>query len=289
MKFLNCGSLNIDHLYRVSRFVKAGETFSTASYMRNCGGKGLNQSVALARAGMTVFHVGCIGEDGAALATLLREEGVDTRYIRTVSTPTGHAIIEVEESGENRILLYGGANQCITAQQLRETLEDFSPGDVFLLQNEINGVEEWISMAHDRGMTVVFNPSPFAPYAATLPQGAVDWYFVNGTEAAALSGEREKESIIAALRKAYPTAHFVYTQGARGATYFDAHTRYDVSAVPATVVDTTAAGDTFTGYFLATYFRGADIRQALAAAASAAALAIGTVGAAVSIPKRAAL
>ena len=287
MKILNFGSLNIDYVYRVDRFVQAGETRAAAFMQRNVGGKGLNQSVALARAGAQVCHAGCVGADGVFLLDFLRDEGVDTRYIRTVSAPTGHAVIEVEESGENRILLYGGANRLVREEQVVETLSAFAAGDVLLLQNEINGVERLIDAAHARGLTVVLNPSPFTENLAALPAGAVDWYFVNETEAAQLSGKSGEKAVIAALRQRFPCARFVYTMGSKGAVYFDAAAQLFVPAVPVEAVDTTAAGDTFTGYFLATYYSmGGDVQAALTAAVTAAAKAVTVVGAASAIPKK---
>ena len=282
MKILNFGSLNIDYVYRVDRFAQAGETRAAASMQRNVGGKGLNQSVALARAGAQVFHAGCVGADGVFLLDFLRNEGVDTRYIRTVSAPTGHAVIEVEESGENRILLYGGANRLVREEQVVETLSAFAAGDILLLQNEINGVERLIDAAHARGLTVVLNPSPFTENLAALPAGAVDWYFVNETEAAQLSGKSGEKAVIAALRQRYPCARFVYTMGSKGAVYFDAAAQLFVPAVPVEAVDTTAAGD-----FLATYYSmGGDVQAALTAAVTAAAKAVTVVGAASAIPKK---
>ena len=284
MKILNFGSLNIDYVYRVDRFVRAGETRAAASMQRNVGGKGLNQSVALARAGAQVFHAGCVGADGVFLLDFLRDEGVDTRYIRTVSAPTGHAVIEVEESGENRILLYGGANRLVCEEQVVETLSAFAAGDILLLQNEINGVERLIDAAHARGLTVVLNPSPFTENLAALPAGAVDWYFVNETEAAQLSGKSGEKAVIAALRQRFPCARFVYTMGSKGAVYFDAAAQLFVPAVPVEAVDTTAAGDTFTGYFIHALLQGEAIQQALKTAACASAITVSRPGAGRSIP-----
>ena len=108
MKILNFGSVNIDFTYRVPHFVRPGETLAATSVTRNAGGKGFNQSVALARAGCDVYHAGHIGEDGFFLVDLCRNYGVHTDFLTKVSTPTGNAIIQVDGSGANCILLYGG-------------------------------------------------------------------------------------------------------------------------------------------------------------------------------------
>ena len=119
MTVYNLGSLNIDYVYRVDHFVRPGETLTADSMAIFPGGKGLNQSVALARAGASVRHCGRIGQDGAFLREILREAGADVRHVETDAGPTGHALIQVEQSGQNCILLYPGANRTMTEEFIR--------------------------------------------------------------------------------------------------------------------------------------------------------------------------
>ena len=162
MKVLNFGSLNIDMVYSVDHVVRPGETTASAELRYFCGGKGLNQSVALARAGMEVCHAGCVGADGGRLISLLRDNGVDTSLVTKSESPSGHAIIQVDRDGQNSILLFGGANMEITPEQIENAVRNFSAGGRLFLQNEINGISEIIGAAHERGLEIVFNPSPFA-------------------------------------------------------------------------------------------------------------------------------
>lgn len=161
MKILNFGSLNIDYTYSVDHIVHPGETITSGSLEVFPGGKGLNQSIALARAGADVYHAGLIGEDGIFLRDLCRESGVKTGYIRETETRTGNAIIQVSEKGENCIILYPGANREQTEEYIDEVLKGFGEGDVLLLQNEINLLDYLISKGAEKGMKIVLNPSPF--------------------------------------------------------------------------------------------------------------------------------
>ena len=169
MKVLNFGSLNIDHVYRVEHFMQPGATQSSLGYARFPGGKGLNQSIALACAGARVYHAGCIGADGEFLRGLLAEKGVDTRFVRTAAQPTGHAVIQVDRRGQNCILLFGGANQCVDEAQIDAVLDGFAANDILLLQNEINALGSIMDKAYDRGMRIVLNPSPMEDALLALP------------------------------------------------------------------------------------------------------------------------
>ena len=159
-KVLNFGSLNVDHVYRVDHFAQPGETISCQDFRRFAGGKGLNQSIALAHAGAQVFHAGKIGEADSWLKTMLRNHGVDTAFVAAVDGPSGHAIIQVNNKGENAIVIYGGANQQINQSEVGRIVASFSPGDYLLLQNEVNAVPEILFAAKERGLTIIFNPAP---------------------------------------------------------------------------------------------------------------------------------
>ena len=274
MKVLNFGSLNIDFVYRVRDFVRPGETISAASFARFPGGKGLNQSIALARAGARVLHAGAVGTDGGFLVDLLRENGVDCSLVAVIDdTPTGHAVIQVADSGENSIVLYPGANHRIADELIDRALALTAPGDILLLQNEISAMPEIMRRAAERNLRIFFNPAPMTGAVAAYPLELVDTLIVNETEWAALSASRPT------LR-----CNILKTLGAKGAVY------NGMIVVPAervdNVVDTTAAGDTFIGYFIAELIAGRDVESAMKTATRASAWCIRHVGAAPSIPHR---
>ena len=284
MKILNFGSLNLDLVYQMPHFVRAGETLSSLSFSRNVGGKGLNQSVALAKAGAQVYHAGLVGEDGEMLRSFLRDSGVDVRFVRTVDQPSGHAVIQVEPAGNNCIFLYGGANQCVTEEFIREALAPFGPGDFLLLQNEVNAIDRIIELAAERGMQVVLNPSPVAENLQKLPLDRVSWFILNEIEGAELSGETEPDAILDKLAALYPHARFVLTLGGDGSVYAGGGERVAQRAFTVRAVDTTAAGDTFTGFFFAAAADGVGVPEALRRASKASAISVTRPGAAASIP-----
>ena len=282
MRILNFGALNIDYVYNVDDFVKGGQTISARELTRSIGGKGLNQSIALSRAGATVYHAGCIGEDGCFLKEYLDENGADTQFVKTVDAPTGHALIQVDSKGENCIIIFGGANKAITHEHVDEALSYFDSEDAILLQNEINDVRYIAEKAREKGMTVILNPSPVTNL--DVPLQLVDMFLLNELEAAEIFGKENTEEQLQAMHETYPNAKFVLTLGEHGAVYMDAEQTVRVDAVKANAVDTTAAGDTFTGYFLTEYFAGAGVEKALRTAAKAAAIAVSRQGASPSIP-----
>ena len=288
MKILNIGSLNIDHVYSIENFVRPGETISS-KYMKDFyGGKGLNQSIALARAGAKVYHAGKVGEDGKALVDFLRENGVDTEHVFvTQNLSTGHAIIQVDYKGQNCIIIYAGANGDITTKDIDNILGNFEKGDLLLLQNEISNLEYAIEKAHSLGMQVALNPSPITKQlAGSYALKYIDWFILNDIEGFEITGKKEGTDICNTLREIYPNCKVVLTLGKQGCLYYDgkeflSHGIYDVS-----VVDTTAAGDTFTGYFLACVSEGLSTGKALELASKAASISVSRAGASPSIPDR---
>ena len=160
MRIINFGSLNIDKVYQVEQFVRPGQTITAKDYAVAAGGKGLNQSLAAARAGAEVLHAGAIGAEGRFMADLLRESGADTSLLREVDGPSGHAVIEINAAGQNRIIVFGGANRSMTSEYIERVLDASQPDDWVLLQNEVNLVPEIIRRAHEKELRVVFNPSP---------------------------------------------------------------------------------------------------------------------------------
>ena len=184
MKILNFGSLNVDYVYKLPHIVAKGETISSRSLNIYPGGKGLNQSIALGRAGAEVYHAGAIGEDGKFLVDFLESAGVNTKFIKIHSDiKSGHAIIQNDADGDNCIILYGGANQAITREQIDRTLEEFESGDYLILQNEINELNYIVEKAHQIGMQIVLNPSPMDEKITALPLEYIDYFLLNEIEA----------------------------------------------------------------------------------------------------------
>ena len=286
MKIYNLGSLNIDYVYSVPHFVQPGETLSSTRLQLFPGGKGLNQSVALARAGAQVVHGGCIGESGAFLKEILHSAGADVTWVRTGPEQTGHAIIQVDASGQNCILLFPGANHTFTPEFVDQILSGAQAGDILLLQNEINCLSYIFEAAHRRGMQLAFNPSPFRQELLELPLQYVSWWLCNEIEGAQLTGKQEPEQILDAMAERFPTSHIVLTLGQDGCLYRSWTGSCFQPIFPVTAVDTTAAGDTFTGFFLAGVADGEPVDKALRMAAKASSIAVSRMGASASIPTR---
>jgi ribokinase len=285
-RVLNFGSINIDHVYTVDHFVRPGETLSCEEYRRFAGGKGLNQSIALAQAGACVYHAGKVGSEDTWLNSLMEDKGVDTRFVETVHGPSGHAIIQVNAAGENSIVIVGGANQLLSESDVQRIVADFGADDYLLVQNEVNAVPQMIRAAKAKGLTIVFNPAPMNPQVLNYPLVLVDILVVNEIEAQSLTGEIEPETIYETLNHRYPDMTLVLTMGHKGAAYFSSQVRFHQPAEMVHVVDSTAAGDTFIGFFLAELIRTKDPKSALAYATRAAAICVTRPGAADSIPSR---
>lgn len=283
---LNFGSLNIDLVYQLPHFVRPKETLSCTEFARFAGGKGLNQSVALARAGVRVAHAGKIGPDGEFLAETLRNAGVDTHFLLRGEEPTGHAVIQVDREGQNCILLYPGANCSITRTEIRDILGQIRKGTILLLQNEINDLPFLMKEAAERGLSIAINPAPCGPEVAAYPLELAETLFVNEVEGAELSGcGGSPAEVLDILCARYPHSEIIMTLGADGACRAKGPDRFHVASPPVAVVDTTSAGDTFTGYYLAAKLRGYSPERAMETAALAGSIAVGRAGAAVSIPK----
>lgn len=284
MKVLNFGSLNVDYTYRLQHIVQGGETISSNELHEYCGGKGLNQSVALARAGVDVWHAGIIGNDGQMLLDACAEAGVHTEFIKKMDVRGGHTVIQVDDNGQNCIILYGGTNMMQTPEFVDEVLSHFGEGDYLVLQNEVNILDYIIDRAYERGMKIVLNPSPFNDALKACDLKKVSLFLVNEIEAAQITGNEQAEDMLEALHKEYPEAAFVLTLGSDGAWYYDGKEKVFQDIFKVKAVDTTAAGDTFTGFFVKKLTEGADIQTALRTAAKASSIAVTRVGAVPSIP-----
>lgn len=286
MKVVNFGSLNFDHVYEVEHFVRPGETITSDKYRRFCGGKGLNQSIALAYAGAEVFHAGKVGRDGEPLVACLQTAGVDASLVGvSESEPSGHAMIQVDRSGQNSIILHSGANRDIRKADASRVLDHFASGDCLLLQNEISSIPEIIDQAKQQGLAIFLNPAPMDKRVLGYPLDKVDYFIINEIEGRELTGAVEPDAIMAAMRRRFPRSMTILTLGEQGVLCADDRTKISVPAERVTPIDTTAAGDTFIGYFIAQKISGATLETCLRTATRAAAICVTRRGAADSIPR----
>jgi ribokinase len=291
MRILNFGSLNIDYVYDVDHFVRAGETLASRALHRYPGGKGLNQSIALARAGVSVTHAGKVGPDGEFLVGLLAENGVDTSLIAISSDErTGNAIIQRDPAGNNCILLYGGTNKTIDDELSENVFSRAVKCDWLLLQNEISNLEHIVALGKQYGMQIALNPSPAGGIQDSLNLDLIDFLILNETEASVFTGlpvNASQKDLAWGLIEKFPKAKTVLTLGEQGSVYLEAGAEpVFQKAYPVDAVDTTAAGDTYTGFLLAGIIGGDGIQTSMRRAAAASAIAVTRPGAAVSIPKK---
>lgn len=204
--------------------------------------------------------------------------------MKTTDNKTGHAIIQLSSDGQNSILLYGGANQCIDEQFINDVLSDFESGDYLVVQNEISCMPKLIDEAINIGMKIFLNPSPFTDELLSFPIEKIDTIIMNEVEGMQFTGEKSPDAIVDNMRKKYPNTNILLTLGSKGSLYVSSEERCFVSAVMTTVVDTTGAGDTFTGYFIGSLSKGYKVAEAQKIATLAASIAVGELGAACSIP-----
>lgn len=280
MAIWNLGSINADMVYALPHLPAAGETLAALDLQQYLGGKGANMSVAAARAGSHVCHIGAVGADGGWAVDRLFEYGVDTRHIAQVDTPTGHAIIAVDRQAENQIILFPGANRMITFDQLGQALSQGNSGDILVTQNETNMQSEAAKMGRELGFRVCYAAAPFDADAVQAVLPFLDLLFLNEVEAQQLQQATNKTPMELGV------SDVIITLGAKGARHFNAETgeTQDIPAHPVTAVDTTGAGDTFTGYVLSGLDRGLPMPQAMALASRAAALMVTRPGTADVIP-----
>lgn len=286
MKVLNFGSLNLDYVYQVESILIPGETQASKSRQIFCGGKGLNQSIALAKAGIPVYHAGLIGEGGEPLLEVCKENGVNTEFIRQIPGPCGHTVIQVDRNGQNCILLFGGSNRSMTKEFVDSVLDSFDEGDIILLQNEINELDYIIDRAYEKKMMIILNPSPFDRALEKCDLSKISLFLMNEIEGFQITGEKEPDRILAKVKELYPKAKVVLTLGGDGSVYQDETGIYRQGIFKVKTVDTTAAGDTFTGYFISSVIDGMPVQDGLKLAAKASAIAVSRPGATASIPVR---
>lgn len=284
MKILNYGSLNYDYVYAVPHIAAEGETISAEGMECHLGGKGLNQSVAIARAGSQVYQGGAAGSDGDRFFEFCAANGVSTEFIERMEGACGCAFIQVDSSSENCIVLYSGTNKRQSREHIDQVLESFEEGDLLILQNEINELPYLIDRAYERGMRIVLNPSPYNSQVEESDLNKIEFFLLNEVEGEQISGSREPEKILSYMKRRFPEAKVVLTLGSQGAVYQDSRQKICQPAFPVPAVDTTAAGDTFTGYFIHGIACQDSVRKSLESAAKAAAIAVSRKGAAGSIP-----
>ncbi len=290
-RIITLGSLNLDFTYQLPKPLEVGETLSSLSYRCGAGGKGANQSIAAARAGAEVYHAGRIGHDGALLRRTLADSGVKLDFLEEVETPTGHAVVLINDAGDNSIVLYGGANRTIDETFIDRVTSAANPGDILLLQNEVTCISHAMEAGRKAGMRVAFNFAPFDPkLAPELPLSLCDVLFLNRIEAGGIAGKSDVEETLETLSRRFPETELVLTLGPEGAVALTpAGEQFHADSPRVEVVETTAAGDTFIGYYLAAILDGFDTGRALERACRAAALCCSRAGAAESIPTRAEL
>ena len=286
MKVLNIGSMNLDLVYSVDHIVQPGETEASTALDTFLGGKGLNQSMALAKAGVEVWQGGMIGEDGQPFLDACAQYGVKADLIRTVPGKSGHAVIQRDKNAQNCILLYGGANQQLTEEYVDSVLANFGAGDILLLQNEVNQMPYIVDRAYEKGMQIALNPSPFNEKLAEVDMAKISIFLMNEVEGNQITGLTDPDEIIAEMLVRFPAARIVLTLGKDGAVYADAQQKHFQPVFPVQAVDTTAAGDTFSGYFLAGLLEGMSVPEILKMSAKASSIAVTREGAVPSIPYR---
>ncbi len=267
MTIYNLGSINSDYFYHLPNLPLAGETLAAHKYQCGMGGKGANMSVAASRGAARVMHIGSVGKDGLWAKNRLLEYGVDTRHITSGST-TGHALIMVDPSGENSIVIHPGANREITKEQIGSALSEASSGDLMLMQNETNQQAYAAKTAKDLGLKVIYAAAPFEAKSVADVLPYMDILVLNEIEAEQLEASSGQD-----LQNLGPD-HIFVTLGSRGCKHFDKSqnkiTYFDAISIKA--VDTTGAGDTFTGYLVAGLDRGLNVEQSILLATRAAAL-----------------
>lgn len=285
MKFLVFGSLNIDRVYSINHLPERGETLSCDKYEIHVGGKGLNQAVSLAKSGADVYMAGCIGADGTMLTDFLSSCGVNTDFVKYSDGFTGHAVIEVDTDGQNQMVLYRGANFEITESDCDKILENFSEGDLILMQYETSQVEYMINKAYEKKMIIALNPSPYVEEIDSLPFEKIDYLILNESEGMSITKEKEIDKIIEKLKTMMPDRSIILTLGGDGAIFADRTTYKAVPAFRVNAIDTTGAGDTFTGYFLNSYLKNKNASESLKKASAASAIVVCKSGAAETIPE----
>lgn len=279
MAIYNLGSINIDYFYKAPHLLQAGETLAASDFSQGLGGKGANQSVACARSGAQIFHIGHLHEKDKNWLSFLQSSGVDISHIKLGDVPTGHAIIIIDEaSGENQILLLAGANGAIDKSALEDSLAQATSSDWALCQNETNLGVEFLQMAHAKGLSICYSAAPFVKEAVLSVLDIVDLLVVNEIEAAEIEKALSKPPVQWGL------PHLIITKGGAGADYFGKEGQFHQPAHKVKAVDTTGAGDTYLGFLLGRLSLGDGMQKAMSIASKAASIQVTRYGTAEAIP-----
>ncbi|WP_010141486.1 ribokinase [Oceanicola sp. S124] len=282
MAVWNLGSINADLVFRVPHLPVPGETLAATGFSRGLGGKGANMSVALARAGSQAHHIGAVGEDGLWMKERLAEYGVSVAHLAELPGPSGQAVIELDAKGENRIVILGGANRMLDESAFAQVLAQAGPQDWAVFTNETNGIEAFARAAKAQGLKLAHAAAPFDAQAVAPLLPLLDLLVVNKVEAEQLAEATGQPP------EALPVADVVITLGGDGARWIHTATgeAQDFAAPKVTPVDTTGAGDTFTGYLVAGLAQGMPLPEAITLAQKAGALMVTRLGTADVIPRR---
>lgn len=286
------GSLNVDLVVGVERMPQAGETVFGRTFERHPGGKGLNQAVSAARLGVPVTMVGAVGDDGSGdwLRGVVSQEGIDQSGITTVAGTSGTAVIEVDASGANRIIVISGANEQVSARAVEDYLTSCPDVGVVLTQGEVplDAITAAMRVGRARGAQTILNPAPVRDYPREL-MSWVDYLVPNEHEAALMTG-MDVGTTVDAVEAANEMTRWgagcvVITRGERGAVWATATNSGQVQAFRVTAVDTVAAGDAFCGGLAAGLVQGEPLAEALRWASACGALAATKDGAVPSLPR----
>ncbi|WP_298562115.1 ribokinase [uncultured Aliiroseovarius sp.] len=281
MTLFNLGSINIDNFYRVPHMPAPGETLAADEHAVGLGGKGANQSVAGARAGVRVCHIGAVGPEGEWCVEVLTRAGVDTRHIARSKVATGHANILIDPEGENQIILYPGANRAFSQGHVADALSAAGPGDTLILQNETALTVDAATLAKSKGLRVIYSAAPFVAEDAKAMLPVTDMLVLNEVEAQQLT-----DALGVGLADLQVPVVLI-TKGADGAVWMENGVEIArVPAFPVTPVDTTGAGDCFIGYVAAGLDQGMSPEEAMRFGAAASAIKVTRFGTADAIPSR---
>jgi len=282
MKFLVIGSINVDSVLFVDKFVQPGETISAIKQEKFLGGKGLNQAISLAKTHDDVYLYANVNKSDTYLVDEIAKLNVKTDYINFVVQETGSAYIQVNNEGENSIVISKNANGVIDLIRLKEVLLTLSDTDYVFLQNEINNLKEILVMLKELSIKVIFNPSPITDEITLDLLSGVHYLIMN-------EGELNKISFnkgIDYLEEIYPDVNFLVTKGSNGASFYSDKEVVFEPSLKVDVVDTTCAGDTFLGYFMSSILNAKDVETSLKIATKASSICVGIKGASVSIPNK---
>ncbi len=274
----NLASINLDKILELERLPTAGETIAGQHSKVSLGGKGTNISVAIQRAGQDVTHIGAIHHEDTVLRQLLIEAGIGNEFVEASQELSGEAIILLDQNAENSIIVIAGANRHISESHIVQSLKNAKADDWLVMQNETNGQIKAVEIAKQKGMKVAYVAAPFETDAVRKVMNDLDLLILNETEAHQLSrsvGDLTDGQIIPKV---------LVTLGAAGAVLYGTDGKIEIDGHKVEPRDTTAAGDTFCGFYIAGIASGLTEQPAIKQANAAAALAVQTLGASDSIP-----